>query len=168
MPNEHLATYLNDHLAGSEVALELLEYLAAEAETPMKPFFNELHADVLADRQELEALMARLHIAESHMRKASAWLTEKMTRLKLRLDDPAGGALRLLEGLEAVEVGIEGKRALWHGLAAVAEDVPDLRGMDYARLEQRAMEQHQRVEVVRLDAAKAALHSQEAEAREAA
>jgi hypothetical protein len=158
MSNEHLATYLNDHLAGSETALELLEHLAAaQADTPLKPFFEQLHADVLADRQELEALMARLQIAESRTRKATAWLAEKAGQLKLRLDDPADGALRLLEGLEALEIGIEGKRALWRALAAVAEDARELQDVDYARLEQRAQEQHDRVDVVRLDVAKAAL-----------
>ena len=63
-------------------------------------------------------------VAESRTRKATAWLTEKVTELKLRLDDPAGGALRLLEALEAVSLGIEGKRALWRALAAAAEDAP--------------------------------------------
>src|SRR5689334_20279474 len=105
MANEHLATYLNDHLAGSEVALELLEHLAsAYADTPLKPFLDTMHADVLADRQELVALMRRLKIGESRPRKAGAWLAEKISRAKLLLDDPGDGALHQLEGLEAVEI----------------------------------------------------------------
>jgi hypothetical protein len=160
MVNEHLAVYLNDHLAGSVAALELIEYLrAARAGTALEAFFAELHTDVMADRQELEALMARLHIAESRRRKATAWLAEKATQLKLQLDDPAGGTLRLLEGLEALAVGIEGKRGLWQALAAVAEDEPELQGNDYPRLIQRAEEQHRRVEVARLQAAKAAFRA---------
>src|SRR5438067_2160325 len=40
MGNEHIATYLNDHLAGSVVALELLEHLeAAHDNTPLAEFF---------------------------------------------------------------------------------------------------------------------------------
>jgi len=40
MDNEHIATYLNDHLAGSVVALELLEHLeAAHDNTPLAEFF---------------------------------------------------------------------------------------------------------------------------------
>ncbi|HET9222637.1 MAG TPA: hypothetical protein VFO07_09045, partial [Roseiflexaceae bacterium] len=63
MANKHLAIYLSDHLAGSEAALELLEHLAAiQAETPLKPFFDQLYADVLVDRRELEALMEQLHV----------------------------------------------------------------------------------------------------------
>jgi len=156
MANEHLATYLNDHLAGSVVALELLEHLEAQASTALGRFLAELRADVEVDRQELEGLMDRLHVAASRPRRATAWLTEKMTELKLRLDDPSAGALLRLESLEAVGLGILGKRALWRVLAAAAEGVPELRGVDYARLEQRAEEQHRRVEGVRLDTAKAA------------
>lgn len=158
MGNEHLATYLNDHLAGSVAALELLTHLeAAYAGTPVEPFLSELRADVAADSQELEALMGRLHVSENLPRKAVAWLTEKVTQLKLRLDDPTGGALRLLEALEAVAIGIEGKQALWRALAATAENAPWLQVVDYERLIQRAEDQRRRVETMRLDAAKAAL-----------
>jgi hypothetical protein len=101
--------------------------------------------------------MARLHVEESRPRKATAWLAEKVTRLKLRLDDPTDGAFHLFEGLEMLGIGIEGKRGLWRALAATSEIAPELQGVDYARLEQRAKEQHDRIETVRLEVAKAAL-----------
>jgi hypothetical protein len=63
------------------------------------------------------------------------------------------GALRLLEVSEAVALGIEGKRALWRALAAAAEVSPAFQVADYERLTQRAEEQRQRVETVRLEAA---------------
>jgi hypothetical protein len=158
MAGQHAATYLNDHLAGSVAALELLEHLErAHAGTPVASFAAGLRADILADRQQLEALMTRLEVAASRPRKAAAWLAEKATELKLGLDDAAGGPLRLLEVCDAVSVGIEGKRLLWRALAAAAEAAPRLRGTDYARLEQRADEQRGRVEAVRLEAARAAL-----------
>jgi hypothetical protein len=87
------------------------------------------------------------------------WLGEKMAVLKLQLDDEADGELALFEGLEAVTIGLEGKRALWETLAIVAEDVPELQGLDYTAVIQRAKEQHQRAEVVRRDAAKAAFRA---------
>jgi hypothetical protein len=156
--NEHLATYLNDHLAGSVVAIELMEHLEATfAGTPVAAFVANLRADVEADRRELEALMVQLQIAESRTRKASAWLTEKFTELKLRLDDPAGGELRLFESYEALSLGIEGKRSLWLALSAAAADTPALQIVDYGRLIQRAEEQRSRVEARRLEAANTAL-----------
>src|SRR3954468_15662805 len=118
MSAQHLATYLNDHLAGSVAAVELLEHLAKwRAGTPQERFFAELRADIEADQKELESLMAGLHISTSTSRKVTAWLAEKVTLLKLRMDDPAGGGLRLLEAVEGLSLGIEGKRSLWHALA---------------------------------------------------
>jgi hypothetical protein len=85
MANENIATYLKDHLAGSVVAIELLEHLErACSESGLCEFFRQLRKDIDADRNELQTLMAQLHISESPMRKASAWLAEKMTELKLR------------------------------------------------------------------------------------
>src|SRR5579884_562114 len=142
MSQQHVATYLNDHLAGSEVALELLEHLEqARAGTPVGRFAAELRAEIMADRRELEALMGRLQVGVSRLRKATAWVSEKAARLKLRLDDPSAGPFRLLEILDAVSIGIEGKRLLWLALAAAGERAPDLRGPDYARLQERAEEQ---------------------------
>lgn len=156
MINENLATYLNDHLAGSVVAIELLERLEA-AGTEMTATLAQVRADIEADRAELGELMRRLQIAESRPRKVTGWITEKFTQVKLRLDDPAGGALRLLESLELVALGIQGKLALWRALSAAAEVDPALRIVDYERLAGRAQDQWQRVELLRLEAAKAAL-----------
>jgi hypothetical protein len=157
MADGHLATYLNDHLAGAVAAIELLTHIeAAHAGTGTAHVFAELRADVEADRQELEALMGRLHVTVSRAREVTAFLAEKVTQLKLRLDDSAGGALRLLEVSEAVALGVEGKRALWRALAAAAEAAPALQVADYGRLTRRAEEQRQRAETVRLEAARAA------------
>jgi hypothetical protein len=75
----------------------------------------------------------------------------------MRLDDSARGPLRLLETLEAVRLGIDGKLALWQALNAAAPVAPRLQGLDYERLAQRAEEQRRRVEVHRVEAARAAL-----------
>jgi hypothetical protein len=158
MANESLATYLNDHLAGSVLALELLDSLTEErTKTAEAQILADVRADIMADRQQLEAFMAQLGIAVSRPRQATAWLTEKLSELKLRLDDPGHGALRRLEALEAVSLGIVGKQALWHALAAAAADVPPLGGLDYAHLVRRATEQRRVVETLRLHAAREAL-----------
>jgi len=158
MANKHIATYLNDHLAGSVVAIELMENLeSVYTGTWVPDFIRELRADIEADREELRALMERLEVTESSTRKASAWLTEKVTQLKLRLDDPTQGDLRLFESLEALSLGIEGKRSLWLALSTAAQVSPFLRITDYERLKQRAEEQRTRVETKRLEVAKEAL-----------
>ncbi|HSF43371.1 MAG TPA: hypothetical protein VLT87_26460, partial [Thermoanaerobaculia bacterium] len=65
--------------------------------------------------------------------------------------------LHLLEALDALSLGIEGKKILWRALAAAAEDAPALQGVDYEGLTRRAEEQRRRVEALRLDAARRAL-----------
>jgi hypothetical protein len=160
MAGEHVATYLNDHLAGSAVALEMLEHLERGHEgSPVATFAAGLRAEIEEDRRELENLMERLGITRSPVRQAAAWLSEKLTRVKLTLEDVRGDGLRLLEAFEALSLGIEGKRLLWRSLATGAESNPALRGTDYARLERRAEEQRQRVETMRLDAARSVLGS---------
>jgi hypothetical protein len=158
MAGEHRATYLNDHMAGAVAALELLEQLESSyAGTEKAKEFSEIRADIAADRDELKALMGRLQVTQSAPRKATAWVTGKMAELKLRLDDRATGPLRLLETVEAVALGIEGKLSLWRALAAASEVTPALQGVDYDRLARRAQEQRRRMETIRLEAARAAL-----------
>lgn len=157
MVREHLAIYLNDHLAGSFAAVELLEHLEAiHPDTDMAQFFSTLREEIVADRRQLEELMNRLQIVASRSRKASAWITGKLAELKLRLDDKARGPLRLLETLEAVGLGIDGKLALWRALKAATSVNPLLQILDYQRLENRAEEQRGAIEILRLEAAKVA------------
>lgn len=159
MSDENISTYLNDHLAGSVVALELLEHLEAThtGKPPLSDFFRNLRADIAADREELEVLMKRLKVSQSLTRKASAWFGEKFTELKLRFDDSDDGSLSLFESLEALSLGIEGKRSLWIALAAAAQQSSALQMLDYDRLTHRAQEQRDRVETMRIETARKAL-----------
>ena len=158
MAHEHLSTYLNDHLAGAVAALELLDHLEqAHAGTPVARTVAELRKDIEADRATLEALMARLQVPESAPRKATAWLAERLARLKLRFDDPADGAFRLFESLEIVSLGIEGKLGLWRALAAAAPATPAVSGINLDSLMRRATDQRERVETMRIASARVAL-----------
>jgi hypothetical protein len=158
MSDEHLAVYLNDHLAGATGALELLSHIEeAHPQTVAARLVAELRPEIAADAQVLEGLMERLGIRQSRPRQAAAWITEKIAELKVRLDDRTDGSLRLLESLEALALGIEGKHALWDALAFVAAASPALQEIDYARLKERAEDQRHRVESHRLEAAKDAL-----------
>ena len=158
MSSKPLHTYLNDHLAGSVAALELLDHLADLHQDPdRKRFFTGLYAEVEEDQKMLQQLLDKVGGKESTVRKAAAWLGEKIGQAKLRLDDIGNGQLRVLEALETLGLGIHGKLMLWRALAAVVDRVPQLQGVDFGRLEQRAIQQHQRVEVQRLQTARVAL-----------
>ena len=162
MAHKHLATYLNDHLAGAVAALELLAHLEeAHAGTLVARTVAELRKDIDADRATLESLMARLEVPESAPRKATAWLAERLARLKLRFDDPADGAFRLFESLEILSLGIEGKLGLWRALATAVPATPAVSGMDYDSLMRRATEQRARVEAMRIASAPVALSTRQ-------
>jgi hypothetical protein len=155
--SKHLGTYLNDHLAGSVAALELLEHLAKKyPDTHMETFFAELHADISADQDVLRDLLRTFEEKESTVRKAGAWLLEKLGRAKLNLAEHETSGASLLEALEGLVLGITGKGLLWRALSVAAQTSPQLQGLDYAELEQRAVAQRNRVEEKRLAAARKA------------
>jgi hypothetical protein len=156
MSKEHLSTYLNDHLAGSNLAVEILEHLTSEVPSLSGPL-TALKTDIEEDREQLKKLMARAQIEESRVRKAGGWIAEQLAELKLEVDDDSKGSLRRLERLEALAIGIDGKIALWDALGAAADSNNALGGIDYERLIQRGRDQRARVERLRVQAAREAL-----------
>jgi hypothetical protein len=154
---KELANYLNDHLAGSIGALELLDRLIdTYREKPLEHFFRNLRDDIRQDQEQLKELMQKLGAEESAVRKAGAWLVEKLSRAKIELSESAEEGTGLLLALEALVLGITGKRSLWRALQAASRTVPQLARLDYAGLEKRAIEQCERVEAKRLEAARTA------------
>jgi hypothetical protein len=153
-----LTTYLNDHLAGSVVALELLDHLAQlHRGTERERLFQNLRREVDEDQKLLQQMLEQLGGKESRVRKAAAWLSEKIGEAKLKLDDAGDGELRVLEALEALGLGILGKLALWRALAAIADRLPQLRNLDLDSLQRRATQQHEQVEAQRIRVARVAL-----------
>ena len=113
-----LATYLHDHLAGSVHAVSLLEFIRDQHERePLGRFASGLLAEIEADRHVLQELADRAGAGSSDLKEFAAWLSEKVTRLKLR---HGGDGLGTFEALEFLELGIHGKWALWRALATVA------------------------------------------------
>jgi len=154
---EHLAVYLNDHLAGSAGALQLLSTLASWPEETS--WAQELSAAIKDDQAQLEALMNALSVARSPVRQAAGWIGERLATLKTRLDDSGGGTLQRLEFIEALALGVEGKRSLWALLRDCSRDLVALQRLDYERLIDRAEEQRQLLEAHRIAAAKRAFQA---------
>ena len=154
MATAHLTTYLNDHLAGANALLELLEHVKGwYPDTDVGRFAGVLHAEVNEDRQTLEAVMRLLNVQVSTARTTVGWLASKVSDLKLKIDDSTGGTFRLLEAMEAASVGIEGKRLMWVALGNLAKEDIRIAGTDFDLLDRRAADQRQRVETVRVQAA---------------
>jgi hypothetical protein len=154
--SDPLATYLHDHLAGAVHAIDLLEFIRDQhAGEPLSRFAAELLAEIESDRKVLRELAERAGAGSSGLKELTAWLGEKLSRLKLRRGAAKG--LGTFEALEFLELGIHGKWALWRALAEVAAADPRLRGTDFNHLAARAETQHSKVEQQRLEAARTAL-----------
>jgi hypothetical protein len=154
---ENLTSYLNDHLSGSVAALELLDRLVETYEDESRRgFFRELRNEIAADQETLKALIQQLDAKESAGRKAGAWIVEKLSRTKIHLEDSPEGDMGLFLALEALVLGITGKQSLWRALAA-SQSIPPSPLVDYARLEERAVQQRDRIEAKRLKVAREVL-----------
>lgn len=154
---DRLSVYLNDHLAGSVAALELIKHLTEKfPDSKLETFLADLHAEISADQDVLRDLIGAFEKNESVVRKAGAWVMEKFGQVKLGIDRGDVSGVGLLEAFEGLVLGITGKMLLWRSLAVASRTRPQLRGPDYAELERRAAQQRDRVEQKRLAAAREA------------
>jgi hypothetical protein len=152
---EKLTDYLNDHLAGSVAALELLDRMIEACEgKPLERFLRELREDIQQDQGKLQELMGKLGAGESAVRKAGAWVAEKLARPRIDLGEGSKEEVGVFLALEALVLGITGKRSLWRALHAASRTVPALARLDYVELEKRAINQCEQIEARRLELAR--------------
>jgi hypothetical protein len=153
-----LGTYLNDHLAGSTVGLELAKRARGSNEgNEYGAVLKRIATEIDEDRETLQALMETLEIKRDRPKVALAWVAEKAGRLK-----PNGRLLsysplsRLIE-LEMLALGIAGKVSLWEALTEVADQDARLDTAELKRLAERAERQRAEVWKLRQRAARDAL-----------
>ncbi len=148
---KELASYLNDHLAGSVGALELLEHWAQLHDGKrLGNFFRDIEAEIRADQEKLREVMRSLGIEESNVRKAGAWVAEKAGRARLIIAGDEPGRLGLVLTLEGIIMGVTGKKLMWRSL--VAANLTQLYGCDFEELQRRAEQQIERIEAERMRA----------------
>jgi hypothetical protein len=155
MPSsEQLGIYLNDHLAGSAAGIELAAKLRDNNQgTGLGDDMAALARDIVADRDTLEELMARLELERHPVKDAAGRLLERLSRLRLNPAVTGGAELTRLLETEALSLGIEGKLRMWLALKEAAAVDPRLAGTDFDRLIERARGQRRAIESHRLAAA---------------
>jgi len=150
-----LDSYLNDHLAGSISALELLaHWVKVHKGEPLGSFFVKTEREIKADQDTLRDVMRTLGVEESKVRKASAWAAEKVGRARLIIAGDEQGSLGLVLTLEGLIMGVTGKKLLWVTLAAAK--LPGLNGYNLEELQRRAEQQVERIEAERMSAVRQA------------
>ena len=155
--SKYLATYLNDHLLGSTLGLELVRRAAGENKgSELGAFLDGLVGEIEEDRDTLLAVIGELGVKPDQLKVAAGWTAEKLGRLKPNGQLLGYSPLSPLVELEGLLIGIQGKLAMWQALADVAEQL----GLDRARFEAlaaRAERQQADVELHRLDVGRRAL-----------
>ena len=153
-----LDVYLNDHLAGSAAAVELVERIRASNEgTALAAHMDGLALEVEEDRDTLGEVMTRLGVVRSTPKQVAGKVLETLSRLRLNERITGSPDVTLLLELETLSLGIEGKVLLWRSLSEVADTRPELAAFDLATLSTRAVSQRAGVEPFRLEAAAVAL-----------
>jgi hypothetical protein len=153
-----LGIYLNDHLAGAAGGVELLRRMArthrASADGPQ---LAELLREVSEDLRSLRAVMARLDVPEQRLRMALGWLAEKTARLKTNGRLIRRSPLSDLLELEAIRLGVEGKKLMWRTLRTLSDEEVRLDQGEMDDLLARAEEQARTLESLRVRTAAGAL-----------
>jgi hypothetical protein len=143
--------YLNDHLAGATLGVELARRALKEnPDGELGELLRWLERQLVEDRRSLIGLLRAEGGSPSVAKSGGAWLAEKVGRLKLNGRLRGYSPLSRLVELEGLAAGIEGKRALWLSLQAAGVE-----GLE--ELLVRAAEQRARLEPHRLAAATRAL-----------
>jgi len=146
-----LDSYLNDHLAGSVSALELIaHWVKVHKGEPLGSFFVETEREIKADQDTLRDVMRTLGVEESKMRQAGAWAAEKVGRARLMIAGDEQGSLGLVLTLEGLIMGVTGKKLMWRALAAAK--LPELNCYDFEEPQRRAEQQIERIEAERIRA----------------
>ena len=152
---KYLRIYLNDHLAGATVGLELAKRVAGQYEdSGLGTFARGLAEEIDEDREALKQIMETLDAPKDVPKVALAWVAEKAGRLKLNGELFESSPLSPVVELEALSLGIEGKRSLWIALRETVGEAVGVERLD--ALVARAEDQRERVEERRREAVRVA------------
>ena len=148
---KNLDSYLNDHLAGSISALEIIDHWAeVHKGESLGSFFVEIEKEIKADQDTLRDIMRTLGVEESKVRKAGAWAAEKFGRARLNIAGDEPDSLGLVLTLEGLIMGVTGKKMLWTTLAVAK--LPLLNSYNFEQLQCQAGQQLERIEAQRISA----------------
>ncbi|WP_020660509.1 hypothetical protein [Amycolatopsis benzoatilytica] len=141
--NRFLGIYLNDQLALGVLWRELAFRAARNnRETDLAAALDEVAAAIAEDVSAFEGVLRRLGVRPNPVKTWLAVAAERAGRLKCNGRVRGFSPLSRFFEMEALAMGIEGKKILWHtvaDLAAAREMLPDV---DFDALLDRA--EHQR------------------------
>ena len=156
-PNRLLAIYLNDHLAGATLGVELARRLRSsnQGDPEMGGPLGQICEEIEADRETLERLMDRLEVGRDQLKPLLAKAAERLGRLKLNGRLLGYSPLSRVVELEVLSGLVGAKMQLWNALEQSFGET--LGSFDFGELAARADSQGRRLEDLHLAAAARAL-----------
>ena len=137
MDAKGFAGYLNDHLGGSEAALKITERLVEQyGEDEIGRYMRTLRTEIEEGQDAIRTALDVLGEGESVLTR-SVGVAGGML-MWLRDAAPIGNAPTLLEDLEALAIGVWGKRLLWGTVARATVYDPRFDVIDAHRLAAQA------------------------------
>jgi hypothetical protein len=141
---EALIAYLRDHLSGSDVALRVVHRLGSTHQGHQdRTLFRRLSDEFEEDRAVVRRLLTLLGASGRSIKRAAGYASGAV------LSVTAGGEpgdLSLLRTLEALAIGVQGKRCLWRALQNLRTVPSTVDGMTFVELEARAVRQWEAIE----------------------
>lgn len=141
-----LGAYLRHHVAGSEVAERMARsLLERELDPEVKSFLERFTGSLIGERAFVLTALDQLSEGPGLIERGLGMATGVATKVK---DAVPGGTPSDLEGLEALAVGVWGKRLLWGTLKTIATFHDGLRTLPLDDLSEQAESQER--ELIRL------------------
>lgn len=141
-----LRRYLQDHLAAAAGGTAFARRMAKK-ET-RETFVAELRAlmrDIELDARRLQQVADTLNVTRPTLKASALWVAEKLGRTKLNGRSVRRSPLSLVLELEALQMAVEGKRALWQTLVELSRREPQLSTYELERMQDRADDQLARI-----------------------
>jgi hypothetical protein len=102
--------------------------------TPLGDFLSTLATELQEDRAILQQVQRALNVPRDHLKQGTAWLMERLGRLKLNGRLLRHSSLSRMLELEGLFLGSQGRRLLWRVLKRLARTERRLAGFDFEAL----------------------------------
>src|SRR3954452_18009779 len=147
MADRFLRIYMNDQLAAGVLWRELARRAERNnASTEVGEALDRVARAIAEDVETFPGLMDRLGLPRSRVKSAAAIAAERVGRLKLNGRLRSYSPLSRFVELDALVIGIEGKKILWQNLRDSAAVTRRLRDVDFDELTARAGRQRDELE----------------------
>jgi hypothetical protein len=161
MADKAIDVYLNDHLAGAMLGVDLARQIQAKNQgTALGGTMESIAPQIEQDRQTLIELMRQLDSSKNPVKQATTWIAEKATRAKFHGMTSGEPELGTFMALETLVLGVRGKACMWRALKQVADQYARLVSLNLDELIERADSQYELLERERLVAGTRALANQ--------